>query len=367
MVILDNDMRYMENLAAYVTSYYRHRFNLMTFSGSGELTEYIQQKEVKVDILLAASDESGVWQEKMESGLLIILANGAPGEMQDGLCRVNRYCGADRLIAEILTLYAGSGQPAEGAGGVREGRDNKIIVAASAEGGAGKTSVAIALCSHFSRVKLKSLYMDFEYLGAGNFIFGGEAEGGLSDIVYTLKARPERLGLKLEALARAAPGYGFYYYTPPYYPMDIDEIQPAEIEALVARFRGMGIYDRIIIDTHCGISVKNKSLMELADDIFIIARCDGPGVNKCMLFLEQIKQCFGGLASGVYKRCHVVLNRDAGGAEADEAAAGISGAYAIRVSKIPYCDSVAGGYSPESLCGISSGFGAAVAEIAHRI
>ena len=403
MAILDGDARYMENFASYVTLHYRHRFNLYTFTGAETLVEYV--RSAGADIVLVGADECGEWISRLESGLLILLSSGAPsadaspeanggadptgashGAFNAGnIERVDRYSGADKLVSDILRIYTRSDRPSMDTDAINGGRENKIIAVFSAEGGSGRTSVAIALCSHFAKLKFRTVYIGLDLLGAGDFAFEGEKDGGLSDIIYTIKTRPDRLGLKLEALGKSAPGHGFYYFSSPLYPMDIDEIQPSDIEVLIARLRGAGLYDRIVIDTCSGLSLKNKALMELIDGIYIIAGASASSYKKLMLFKEQIDKCFSGQASSVYRRCHIIVNgsriTDArfgaaippgyagefvGGQDLISKTEEIAGAFSAKATAIPFCADICDEYSPELLADMSNSFGAALAEIARR-
>jgi cellulose biosynthesis protein BcsQ len=423
--LLDGDTRYMENFASYVTGNYRHRFNLSTFTSAEELINYARRNDAAIDILLIAAEECGEWVAKLDSGLIILLSGAAPAGgahrenieksdnahrggdaaspgAQDGkdgfyardFTRVDRYSGADKLISDILRIYAKNDNITVDAEASRGGRGNRIIAVMSAEGGSGRTSAAVALCAHYARLKLRTLYVSFDYTGAGDIVFKSDKDGGLSEIIYTMKSRPEKLGYKLEALAKIAPGNGFYYISPPLYPMDIDEIQPADIESLISRIRGAGIYDRVVIDANNGLSLRNKILMELADGIFIIARSGDAGKAKLLTLKTQIDKAFDGQADDAYKRCHILLNRvgrnngafseaqcgDAAGTASgpvlrcfnggDDISSGeaeaIAGIFSAKVSILPYSPQICDIYAPEAIASISNGFGAALAEIARK-
>ena len=401
LAILDGDMRYMENFAGYITGYYRHRFNLSVFSNPETLVNHI--RDTGADIVLIAAETYGDWASKLESGLVIILTNGSPSPKarsddaapasagaaaasgSGAPASVDRYSGADKLVADILKIYADNDRSSVDADVINGGRENKILTIFSAEGGSGRTSSAIALCAHFVKQRLRVLFISLDFLGAEDFAFEGDKVGGLSDIIYTIKTRPERLGLKLEALARTAPGHGFFFFNPPIYPMDIDEIQPSDIEILIAKLRGAGLYDRVVVDTHNGLSLRNRTLMELSDGIYILARGNAAGQKKLFLFKTQIDKCFGDQAESIYKRCHIIVNNaritdfpdngaglpvynsalDNGSASAIDAG-GIAAAFSAKVSVIPFCGDICNEYKPETLADISNAFGAAFAEVARR-
>ena len=391
LAILDSDVRYMDNFAGYVTGHYRHRFNLSTFTSAEALIGYIRQKGARVDILLISVAEYGDWLTKLDPGLIILLSGAAQQDERlasrgiEGFGSVERYCGADKLVADILKIYANSEKQPVYTETVHGDGENKIITIISAEGGSGRTSIAIALSAHFSKLKLKTLYICLDFMGGGEFASDDEMDGGLSDIIYTLKTRPDRLGLKMEALGKSAPGAGFFYFSPPLYPMDVDEITSADIETLIAGLRGAAIYDRVVIDTHNGLSLRNKTLIELADSILLVSGNAGAGIKKLHMLKAQIDKSFGAQAGDIYKRFHIILNRVyfnnqaapngrpsgfAGGYDTetalDESAEGIAGAFLAKVTVLPFCADMCGDYDPGALAGISGGFGAAIAEVARR-
>jgi len=363
LAILDSDARYLDNLSDYIAGHYRHRFNLTAYTDAELFQEYARRKDSNADILLVAAEDCGDWRDKLETGLFILLTRG--GAHADGFC-VNRYNGADRLVSDILNIYADNGRLSTLSGEANGGRENRIITILSAEGGSGKTSFAIALSSHFSRLKLQTLYINLDYTGAGFLDAAAGNAGGLSDIVYAMRARPDKLGIKLEALGRPAPGYGFYFYVSPVYPMDIDEILPADIETLIARLRGAGIYDRIVVDTHSGLSLRNRTLAEHADGVFIVANAAASGIEKLFAFKEQLGKCFGGQADDIYKRCHIILNSLHTGGLPAGAADDVSTRFTVRASVIPHSTEIQGDYGPGALASPAGGFCSAVAEIAQR-
>ena len=411
LAILDSDERYMENLAGFLTSHYRHRFNLSTFTSAETLMKHLGK--ANADILLFASDLYGDWLAKAESRLVLMLAGGAgqgaaqgatqgagqcealrdeaqrsppPGAARgyNDIVRVDRYGGADKLITGILSIYAKNDLLPADTDGIGGRRENRIVAVLSAEGGCGRTSVSVALCTHYARLKLKALYLCLDLLGAGDFGFESQKDGGLSDIAYTIKARPDRLGLRLEALGKIAPGHGFFYYSPPVYPMDIDEIQPSDVETLIAKFRGAGLYDRVVIDAQSGLSLRNRALIELSDSVLIIASASASGLKKLLLFKEQIERSCQGQAADLFKRCHILVNRAHGAAPAQNGIAGynadsgssaaptvdadeIASIFSAKVSTLKYCGEINDSYNPEALADISGAFGVAMAEIARRL
>jgi MinD-like ATPase involved in chromosome partitioning or flagellar assembly len=285
---------------------------------------------------------------------------------------VDRYSGADKIVADILKIYSLVDNASQDTEASSAGRDSKIVAILSFSGGCGRTSVAIALCSHFTRLGLRSLYLNIDFTGVEGHTFAYEHDGGLSDIIYSIRARPDKLAYKLEALGKLAPGHGFYFYAPPVYPLDIDEIQPADMETLFAGFRRSGLYDRIVVDTHAGLSLRNKTLAELAECTFIVTRSGLAGYKSAIALKEQIDKCYMENAHEIYKRCHIIVNcidpnyTDVSGDIAFEHAKDIGIAFSARVATIPYCGEIKDDYNPLTLASLSNGFGAAFAELARK-
>jgi cellulose biosynthesis protein BcsQ len=364
----------MENFAGYVTGNYRHRFNLQTFSQFDRFLAYIQRKDAKADILLVSSDACGDWVGKVESGLVIALTEG--GALAESGARaaesvpvVDRYRGADRLVSDILRIYSECDRVSPESGLVRGGREARVSLMFSPCGGAGRTTVALALCSHYARSKLHALYLNLDWAGVEPLAFEGARAGGLSDIIYSLKTRPEKLGLKLEALSQTERRGGFSFYAPPTYPMDVDELLPSELEQLIAKLRSVGIFDRIVIDTHSGLSVRNKTLLELVDNVMIVSRTGGAERRKLALLKAQLDRVFSDRAEDIYKRSHILLNgtEDSGGEPFSEAVREMSELFRAKASFLPYCGEISGDYRADAVSSITNGFGSALLEIAHRL
>jgi hypothetical protein len=315
---------------------------------------------------------------------------------------------------------------------------NLITLVYSASGGVGRTTVALGLCAHFARMGQKVLYLNLDWAGieaapadtghgagfgttrgaaagAGRGLERGSERGsergpeygaGMTDIIFSIKSRPQKLGLRLEALRRTDSCGKFDYYAPPDYPTDIDELEPAELELLIGKFRSMRIYDRIVIDTHSGLSVRNRALIELSDSIVVVSESDRLSLKKLAAAKSQIDRCFMDFAPALYKRCQFVINKAGwgeiaarqrsysgetaalaaqgrqcreGGAEYQggscspdaaphrESAEEVSRLFGANAYVLPYCADIFGSYAPDALTDRTGGFGAAIAEVASAL
>ncbi|MDR1059999.1 MAG: hypothetical protein LBL83_02035, partial [Clostridiales bacterium] len=222
---------------------------------------------------------------------------------------VDRYKGADGIVADILKIYTARDGAIPDAELMQANRAGHAALVYSACGGAGRTTFAIGLCAHFAGMGQKTLYLNLDWTGVEPLAFDMASATGMTDVVFYLKTKPERLGSRLEALRQTNAGAAFDYFAPPDYPMDIDELAPAETELLVGKLRGSGMYDKIVIDTHCGLSMRNKALLDLADSVLILSEADALSLKKLSLAKQQLDRSFADLAPSIYKKCAIAINK----------------------------------------------------------
>ena len=367
LVIADHNTRYMNNLATFILSNYRHRFNVQTFSDRDSLYSTFPELQEKTDVLLLSGDWYADWSNKPDGVLTITFDSEPRSGHSYGTITIDRFCGADSLIGNILKIYAEQDGSQYSIESVRGTSDNKVIIVYAPCGGVGRTSISIGLSAIHTKKRHQTLYLNLDGQSVDEFAFGASESSGLSEIIFSLKTRPEKLGLKLEALKRVHPHGQFYYYTSPQYPLDLDEIKTAELETLINRLRTLGIFDRILIDVPCGLTVKNKMLLELADSILVVSECSQIGIQKLLAEKKKMDKVFLDQAQYIYKRSTILLNK------ADELNQSLvkiilkqaEEVFRSKAFVLPYCEFVSGNYSVEDIVCLKHKFGRALAELVN--
>ncbi|MDR1439814.1 MAG: hypothetical protein LBJ10_07350, partial [Clostridiales bacterium] len=365
LVIMDKNTRYMDSLAGYIMENYGHKFSLQLFSDFGAFMAYMQEHASPASIYLVDGELCGEWAQAQGAKLIIALEGGPrraaaganSGQPGNARFSVDRFKGADGIISDILRIYTehdGAAMDAELAHGRRCGR---TVLVYSPCGGAGRTSFAIALSAHFAGMRQKALYLNLDWACAEPAAAGAAGPQGMTDIIFYLKAKPEKLGMRLEALRRTDSGGNFDFFAPPDYPMDIDELSPADAELLIGKLQSSGMYDRIAIDTHSGLSARNKALMELADDVLILSESDALSLNKLSMAKEQIDRCFMDYAPSIYKKCAIAINKCAGAGLGPllGRAGEISDLFGAKVHIVPLCADMLAAWSADATSAAGAG------------
>ena len=363
LVILDKNVRYLENLSGFILDNYSRRFNLYTYSDIETFLKNMEDTKTTPDIIAVSRDIFSNRLMNFETGLVLVICEGGRGKYE-GLDTLDRYTDADSFVSGILKYYAekndsGSEQAAKGI------LDTKVSVVISPSGGSGKTSLSLGLCSLLSRTRPSVLYFNLDRTDPNGKVYDPDCKsGGMSDIIFAIKSRREKLPILLETLKLDFDGERFSYYTPPIFPMDIDELSTDEIEFLLESLRNIGIYSHIIIDTHSGFSLVNKVLMELSDNIFIIINNTATEIKKLINLREQMDRVYKTKSSFMYKRICVLLNKTNKDTYSPEVENYISTqTFRSKIKTLPYSAEIFDLYEANRLSDIKNDFGCALTEV----
>ncbi|MFF2094280.1 hypothetical protein [Paenibacillus sp. NPDC058174] len=216
------------------------------------------------------------------------------------------------LLHQIAALYADSGisrqKTEEGA---------SVLTVYSASGGVGKTTLCLQLMHTAGAGGLRAFYLNLERWNAMEAWLGKEAgssEGeGLSQLLYLLKAQPEKVnGWLLQHRKRHAALKGDYL---PSFSNADDRItlQAGDAEAIVKAIAASGQYDLIVIDMDEGLDELHLALYERSDQIVWLLT-DDPSVRcKSELACRYGSQRWGSRFQAVERRFRFVVNRRSGG------------------------------------------------------
>ena len=401
LALIDNNIRYLENLSGFIMEKYNHRFKLHTFSDIDTFIRYFDGEKPSPEIAVVSNVLYSARLKSLDIGMILVIRDGhgvSYGEQHsgnfdcsldsgsrlssscvgvngcgggnsfggvnyDGAMVLERYVDADSFVGSILKSYADKEgfQDESVSKGIYE---TKIILVMSPSGGTGRTSVSLGLCPLFSRMVPSVLYLNLDRASFDNPKSDStNSSGGMSDIIFATKSRREKLPLLLEAFKREYAGGRYSYYPPPVFPMDIDELNAGEIEFLIESIRSLGLFSRVVIDTQSGLSNINKTLLELSDDIFIVVDCSPFGIKKLISLRGHMDRALMDQAKHIYKRICVLLNK----ANADWHSSDLESqineqAFRSKVALLPYCEEISDIFSADLLSDVRNDFGRALAE-----
>lgn len=281
LAVAVEDQSYVKRLMDVLEDY--DNLNLSVFTDKESLEMTLGNK--KLDVLLF---EPSFYHERMMQGavtLPIVLLDeeyDLPEELKD-LDKINRYNRISQIYRRILELFSErSGNVGElsGANGVR------ITAFYSPTGGAGKTTVALAVSDRMAAQGIRTCYLSFEEAASEGCFLPQKAEHGLSELLGCL-GEQMNYSMKLQGLLQKK-GDCLYYLNHFDSPNDFYEMKEEEMEELVGVVSNAGFFDHIVMDLGCSMGQKNIKAFELANRIVLLERNNQMAVSKQKVFYSQM-------------------------------------------------------------------------------
>nr|WP_279381056.1 AAA family ATPase [Alkaliphilus hydrothermalis] len=166
----------------------------------------------------------------------------------------------------------------------------KIFSIYSPMGGVGKTTVAVATGTLLAQMGKKVLYLNLEGISSQYIYFQQGSEYSLSNIFYLTKNRNKNLTLKLESMVMKDYATQIHYIAPLDSPLELEEIEPKDIEYLLTELEGSRMYDYIILDLSSNFDSNNLKFMTMSHKVMMILNHDPIARTKGDQLLEQINR-----------------------------------------------------------------------------
>jgi pilus assembly protein CpaE len=252
--------------------------------------ELLRQRPDIGAILVAEELTTDVFQRAIRSGVRDVLA--APvdtAQLGEAVRRIEDSVGPVRSSAPVEPQYDG------------EGNLGRVITVFSTKGGAGKSVVASNLgVSLASRTDQPVVLVD--------------ADLQFGDIAVMLKLAPQhtivdavssmdRLDVGLvQNLLATHPSSGLKVLPAPLEPAYADQISADDVTKIVEILRTFCAY--VVIDTPSYFDDKVLNLIEMSDDVLLVAGMDIPNIKNVKIGLQTMR-----LLNTPMSKIHLVLNR----------------------------------------------------------
>lgn len=249
--------------------------------------------------LAHALREKGPWD------LLVV----SPAEQPEALL-------AEGAAAGVRTVVAPAGADAPMLRGLVEAAlaqaapvRGRITAVIGVSGGAGRTTVALALADLVARGGERAAVVDASLqFGAVGSALVRPAVRTIADVLYDERGRPQDAATIAETLtelsssARATPD-GFAVLAAPHDPVDADRISPEQLTQVIAALAER--LDRVVVDTTAGLGPETLAVLDLADEVVVVATLDVPG----MAALRTVDALLDQLGIPAAAR-HLLLNKE---------------------------------------------------------
>lgn len=316
LVLACCDEQYIEPFLYYVRfSEYQHQLTVTAFSQKEAFMQYMDEVPKSAQIILAEpSFLEGSEALKNEVHVLYLVEELAG----DDPCSIYKYQPLPNLVASILertSLNTGNKIKATRAEMISA---TQLVSLYSAQGGAGKTTVALNLCKQLSMQGYRAFYLNLEAIYASPLEHNGTGATsgglGLSRLLYDLKRR--EAGGQVEQLP-----VSMYVDRPQLLQADtfspvenmneVLQMEVTEVHALIDFIMQSQLYDIVIADIDCGDNPRTDVLLERSNQIIWLVTEDWSGVQKANAVWTS------GMVESIKAKSLLVINKytGQGGAE----------------------------------------------------
>lgn len=233
-----------------------HHYDVGLFSpGMSEICDLS-----KVDLALLLWDEA----ERMDAG-------------NDSLEALRKYQRISHLAGAVMERYA----KVAGRKRLPDSARARVCAVWSPIGGSGKTTVALAYAAQQVAVGKKVVYLDLEPFSSVSSYFAKEGKS-ISEAFEHLGGNLELL---LQSIRQTDSGSGIHYFCGPSNYDDMNILTYGDLEELITA-AGHGM-DEVVLDLSSTCDERCKSLLNMADQVLLVADRSKRGSEKLQQFVSQ--------------------------------------------------------------------------------
>lgn len=278
IAIADSNKEYVERFAVALAQ--QEDVRLSTYTDIDALRSDMRYK--KIDVFLF---DPSIFEGEFDLGkntLAVMLyddTENIPDTCRDYV-KINKYQKVSKTYKQLLELC-----PSRDPGKILRHKA-KIIAVYSPIGGAGSTSISLAVTKKYSSIGKKTLYLNFEDISSEGYYLPQESNHGISEIAMHLGDNID-FARKLKGLMLEK-AENFYYLKHFDSPNDIYALSEDEISELLENIASSGLFEYLIIDMGTSVNSQSQRIFEAADKILLIERCDCISQMKMTSFVSQI-------------------------------------------------------------------------------
>jgi len=232
-------------------------------------------------IMMSVQSEADYLRRAMLAGARDFLTKPISGdELYATVRRVYELTPKYDMVPQNQSSGGGKG----GDSGLIDGKDGKIIVIYSPQGGAGKTTVSTNLAAAMMKEGVKILLVDcdLQYGDIGVFL-NLAAQNTLTELVKNI-ADEEDLDMDLVENVLVKHDSGLKVLLAPHSPEEAEAVAPESVVKLLTNMRG--IFDFIIVDTASKLDELNLSMFDIADRIVLVTNPTLPALKNSRIALS---------------------------------------------------------------------------------
>lgn len=290
LILLDSDSLYLKSFGEYIlSSNLNAKFDVKLFSNTLSFKQHLSSGQT-YDVLLIQPSlyDSGIIGN--EKGLVVLLKEEEAAE-EGPLFSVFKYQPLNQLISSILSVYYENHSSLSGYS--RNGGKTKVISIYSPSGGSGKSTISANMSRQLALRGDKVFYLNLELMNTTSLYFRSQQDQPSLQILYYLKARPNQLLAKVEALKKYDPESKVDYFDLPPCPDEMMAITKEETKRLIYALIETQSYDYIIIDLDSAIHDRIAAAFEESSLIIWLLNNDLQSFHKTSAYIERMNEIIG--------------------------------------------------------------------------
>jgi pilus assembly protein CpaE len=232
-------------------------------------------------VMMSVQSEADYLRRAMLAGARDFLTKPIAGdELYATVRRVYDLLPKGQMLVPVGSPAAGSGTNAPSLSG---GRDGKVIVVYSPQGGAGKTTVSSNLAAAMMRENAKILLIDcdLQFGDIGVFL---NLQGQNTITELSKNAGDEDLDIDLVENVLVKHDSGLKVLLAPLSPEDAESIVPDSVVSLILKLRDH--FDFIVVDTSSKLDELNLNLFDIASKILLVTNPTLPALKNTRIMLN---------------------------------------------------------------------------------
>lgn len=281
VIIADTDISYLLPLQEKMVEDYFDQINLEIISKREYFEKFFQMPQ-KADVLILSEDlfSTNLYMHDISKMFVLSESSAKKSEDTENIEYIYKYSTLREVFNEIVSkckdvFKVSSGQ--------KEG--TRVVLISSANGGAGKTTVAMGLAACLARNYKNVLYINAACIQSFQHWLSNAAPITALDIYAKLMNSTEEIYGQLKRVIRKE----LFDYLPPFKASLLSlGVQFSVYERIIHAIRKSGEYDFIIVDTESVFNEDMTSLMHIADKVMVVTNQTRAAVNATQLLVANI-------------------------------------------------------------------------------
>lgn len=337
MILACHDEQYIEPFLHYVRfSEYQLQMSVTAFSQKEAFMQYMDELGTNTHVLLTEPEfVDGLTELKNVVHIFYLVDELIQDELdrEDEIQSIYKYQPLPKLLTTVIKSVPSS--KTIQARGRKLNSTATLLTICSAQGGAGKTTVALNLCKQFSMQGIRAFYLNLENIYSSPLIehvtrttqvtqaTQATTQGlGLARLLYDLKRQEKDLNLGKNQTQEQADKIPLLAYvdrcewiqadtfSPVQNRNEVLQMEIADVNAIIDLIMASGLYDIMIADVECEENARTTTLLERCDQHIWLITEDWSGFQKAQYIWTLLDEA-------IKEKTLLVLNKHTGQATSD--------------------------------------------------